>query len=595
VSRFAAALLSLLLPFAAAAQVPSIQASVDVQSVTLADTVTLQVAIEAPQGYESYDPPDLRDFVVLDTGRQTQTQIIMQGGRLESRSTETFTYALQPRRTGTLNIGAARVRASGRTVESRPIGIQVAPGGLGGSPVPPAPPASLAPSPSPPTVDLGGGDDSLFLQVAADRPEVWVGQQVNVTWSLYTQADVLDYRPSKDPTTDAFWSEDLYAPTLRLQFERQVVGGRLYLVAPVLRKALFPLREGDLTVAPMEAEVRTVASRLFATGPVRRQTPELTIHAKPLPVEGRPPGFTPANVGRFAIEAHTDRTQVQAGEPLAVHVIVRGTGNIRALKAPALAGQGFKVYEPRIEDRVEPGDVVSGEKHIDYVLLPSVGGAVTIPALALPYFDPDKGAYAVARTEPITVTVIGNPAAVGSSARDSTPRDNVLAEDIRPIRRQALLRPAPGPSRLELLLPVWLAVPPAGYLSAVGLGLLRARLSRDTPVTRRRRARRQVRLRLRAAEQRLSAGDAAGFFAEVSRAVGESLAERLGRRIEGMARDELGTLLVERAGADLATAIVEEMDGCDFARFAPPAARMGEMQACLDRLPGLLDRISRIS
>ena len=583
--------LVLLLPAPALAQAPTIQASVDSQSTTLDDTVTLQITIEAPAGsYDRYEPPDLSDFVVVDTGRQMQSQFLMQGGRLESRSTETFSYALRARRTGDLVIGAARLHARGQVEMSQSITIQVRPGAQGGSaPLATAPPGGSA-SPGPPPED-----ESLFLQVSADRIEVWVGEQVNVTWSLYTQSDLRDYRASKDPGTDAFWVEDLYTPTHRLQFERQIVAGRLYFVAPLLKKALFPLREGELVVGPLEADLRTVASSLLATGSVVRRTPELTIRARPLPVEGRPAGFSPTNVGRFTVQVSAERTQVEAGEPIRLRLVVRGTGNIRGLKAPALRAPGFKVYDPKVEDRIEPGEPISGEKRIEYVLLPTAGGESTIPGFELPFFDPVSGSYAVARTEPISVVVIGDPTAVELRGRDAA-RDNVLAVDIRPIRhRTDLRRAAQRPATVERLLPVVLAAPPAGYLAVLGVGLLRARSGRDTPASRRRRSQRQARHHLRLAEQRLGAGDAAGFFAEAARAIQERLTERLGQRVEGMTRDELSSLLSRLAGADLATAVLTELDNCDLARFAPSAVREGEMRACLSRLPELLGRIEGVS
>jgi len=576
-----------LLPALAFAQEPGIQASVDVNSVTLADTITLQISIEAPQGYDRFDPPDLRDFQIADTGQQTQTHILMQGGRLEQRSTETYTYVLRPLRAGDLVIGAARLQAGGRTLESRPITVQVAQGGTGGPPVGQSVPA--------PQGLPAAQDESLFLQAAADRAEVWVGEQVNVTWSLYTQADVLHYRPTRDPATGSFWAEELYSPRLQLQFDRQIVDGRLYFVAPLRKKALFPLRDGDLAVGSLEAEIVTAASRRFANEPVQRIAPELTIRVRPLPAEGRPDGFAPANVGRYTMEAHVDRTQVQAGEPVSLHVIIRGTGNIRGLKAPTLAEAGFKVYEPRVEDRVEVGTPVTGEKRVDYVLLPSAGGAVTIPALVLQYFDPASGGYAAARTDPIGLSVIGDPSALTSGQAVPAPRDNLIVENIRPIHHRAdLRRMEPGEPLVDRVLPIALVVPPLGYFAAVAVGFLRARANRDTPGFRRRRGRLRVQARLRLAKERLRAGDAAGFFAEAARSLAAALDDRLDRRVDGMTRDELSSALSERGGPDLASDVLKELDNCDFARFAPSAAREGEMRACLERLPGLLERIERV-
>ena len=59
-------------------------------------------------------------------------------------------------------------------------------------------------------------------------PAVHVGEQLIVTWLLYTRGDVWHYQTKTEPKHDDFWSEDLYAPPGRLAWQLQVVRGREY-------------------------------------------------------------------------------------------------------------------------------------------------------------------------------------------------------------------------------------------------------------------------------------------------------------------------------------------------------------------------------
>ncbi|MEK6607437.1 MAG: BatD family protein [Myxococcota bacterium] len=604
------ALPAVLVALAARAEAPDIRAAVDRDSVSEDGLVTLQITIEAPGGYDRYDPPAMDDFTVFPAGRRTSTQVTMNGADLQVRSSEVHTYRLRPRHAGMLRIGAARLHAQGATYETRPIAISALPGTAQ-----PAPPPSLAPIPpsplpwSSPFDEPAIGEEDLFLQAVADRREAWVGEQVTVTWLVFTRSDIRQFQPTRDPRTPDFWSEDLYQPSGHLAYERQQVGGREYLVAPVLRKALFPLREGVLVVEPMEAQIRTMAG-IFASEAFVRTTPELRIVAKPLPQDGRPTGFDAAHVGRFEISADVDRAEVAVGEPIVLRVAIRGAGNVRALRPPAVAADGFKVYDPRATVRIDAPDPgsprVGGEQRLEYALVPTREGALTIPPVPFAYFDPETGGYRATATQPITITVRGGAPA---SAEDAGERGvNEVAQDIRPIRRRADLGFAGArPIYREPLFFALLGVGPASWLGVLAVGAVRARARKDTPRSRLRRACGAARIRLRRAERSArgsSADDAAPtFFGEVAAALRDPLSEGLGRRVEGMTREELAEALAGRGASSLARAVIAELDNCDFARYAhvpprglmrPATTRQGEMSGALARARDLVRRIEKM-
>src|SRR5262249_12889463 len=158
-----------------------------------------------------------------------------------------------------------------------------------------------------------------------------------------TQSEVLKYRTVTEPKTDGFWVEELYVPTQRLLYDRQVVRGQEYSVATLLRRALFPLQAGKLTVGPMESEGTTFSTAVYATGGAVKKTSPLTIEVAPLP-SGAPAGFDPANVGRFQVAATIDRARVAAGEPVTLKVTVTGQGNLRNARVRRFEKMdGFKV------------------------------------------------------------------------------------------------------------------------------------------------------------------------------------------------------------------------------------------------------------
>jgi BatD DUF11 like domain len=299
------------------------------------------------------------------------------------------------------------------------------------------------------------------------------------------------------------------------------------------------------------------------------------------------------------------------GEAVTLTVEASGQGNLRNLRLPALpALEGWKSYPPKENLSVQPGEVMAGSKTVEYLLLPERPGTTMVTSLELPYFDPQAGAYTVAKTEPLRLQVSGDATAVGQAGSAGgaaavgaqpvaagAPKENVIGAEIRPIRAQAALKRDIGttfyrsPGFTGLLL-----VPPLGLLATVVVGRVRERLGSDTQRTRRRRARQLVRKRLSAAEQHRAAGRTGDFYIEIDRVLRDLLAARLGRSVTGLRLDELGALLRARGLTDgVVAGVVAELEECDLARFAPGSGGVGSdrLSATLDRAAELIEAIEK--
>ncbi len=546
--------------------------------------VTVTIEIEGRSSYSRYIPPAFQDFRVSGGGMTTQN-IQMINWRI--RRTESYSYSVAPLREGQLSLGPAAIQFEGRMVKSGIVAIRVRKGTA-------PPPDPVRPGPVDPTPDPGGRDTpSVFLAAAAAPTKVYVGQQVIVVWSLYTQSDVLGFQTTKQPVTDGFWSEDLKSPQ-RLEFERRQLGARAYFAATLLRKALFPQRTGKLSIGPMEASVRTLES--FTSSSAVKQSEAVTIEVLPLPAQGKPAGFLESNVGNYeGIVASVDRSSVRAGDAVTLKIVVRGSGNLSQLKLPPLAGlePSFRVYEPKVSDRLDLEGKVSGEKIVEYLLMPTRGGRLTIPALHLDTFNPETSRYQRLSTAPIALTVTGELAPGQDLPQRPDGKQNVLGPNIRPPRAATGLGPGvPTPLHRSPLTWVLFLLPLALTLAIAGGDRLRERLARETPRSLRRAAEKRVRGHLARAHERRASGDVSGFFGEIAAAIRCQLDQRLAIRSEGLTREELAARLAA-AGCpeELGEAVLGELDNCDFARFAPSASGGREMAETLQRARRLLDRL----
>jgi hypothetical protein len=591
-----APILILLIASAARADGVRFEAHVASENLTLDQNIELTVTLERDgnQVFESYrapqPPPELD---LMHTGSSQQMQMSFVNGRQSMRMVEEHQYVFHARKKGSFTIGPATVKVAGQTLSTRPVTVHIAPPLKNAISTAQGTPAQGGAQPPPDTLT---GTEDLYIDARVDKPKVYVGEQVTASWRLYTKSDLLKYRNLTEPKHEDFWSEDLFIPSgQRASWDRQIVKGEEYAVMLLLKKALFPLKAGSLTVTPLEAEATTLQSAFYSNASATRRSLPLTVEVMPLPVNGRPAGFDPANVGQFDLVGSLDRTSVKAGEALTFRISVKGIGNVRNVKLPKLDKlDGFKAYEPTTKETLDKGDLVRGEKAYTYLLMPTRGGSLTLPVIELAYFDPTAGRYAIAKTQPISVTVEGDPSKVDTSS-SAPSQDNVLGPQIRPIRNKDKVRSHVGET-------LWrgrfwwivLVAPPGLWLLTLLVDAIRRRLSRETAGSKRRRARRSARRRLRVAEYHIKAQRPSAFFGECARVIYEHLEYRLGHKVEALTLGELRTHL-EQSGFSKETteACVRELENCDFARFAPSASGPGEMRAALRRVRNLLGWIER--
>ena len=560
---------------------------------------TVQIETSGVSGPERYWHPDFGDFEVTGTQvKQGTSSVIDPVKGQEIRTVIVRRYELRATRSGRLRIKPARLKLDGEEYETREESVQIGPSAkLGG----PAGPGTTAPG-SDPTAVGGAGvpgftppdprlrSEDMFIHVVADKQEAWVGEQVTVTWMLYTRSEVLKFEP-KPPSLDGFWAEVLYEPDAYFTYHEDIVGGTPYVVAVVSKRAVFPTAAGKVEVKPFRARVASLSTSLGRSRDLVSRPVALTV--KPLP-DGAPPGFNPTYVGQFTVESSADRNEIDASESLTLTVKVAGTGALHRTEPPKLDFAGFTFRAPRdIQDSMDSSTgVIRGERIYRYWTTPTEGGQLTIPAVELAYFDPHKGAYDVARSRPIPIYVRGDPAKLG---RDPSSRENVIPRDIRLIKTggDVATRAVPSLHKSRLFWPL-AGVPALAFLLVLAGDRLRQRLKKDTPRARLRRARGRARQRFRVAEIHVRGNRPAKFFGELSRVLYDHIEERVGQPVQSMTRDDLRTFLKDKGFDDTTVQQIDHsLETFDFARFAPSQAGPGEMRAQLRQLRELLRKVER--
>ena len=542
----------------------------------------LNVEISGTQQLDEDPPvlPDLSAFAVyLGSGTSTSMQIV--NGR--TSLSLTFQHRFQATAEGTFEIGPVTVRAGGRDLRTEPLTIRITDG--------PAPTSRSGL----PGADGTVAPEDLFITATASKPRVYVNEPVIVEYRIFTRVDVEGYNITQQPGTTGFWVEELEDPQARV--EQVVRDGLQYTSAVVRRVALFPTGAGTKTLAPLTLETQVRVQRrsrslfgdpfggLFGSRvSVGVGSNPVEIEVLPLPEAGRPDAFT-GLVGRLEVSASIDRTDAETNDALTYRLEVSGTGNIRTLPEPELGfPSDVEVYPPDVSERVDPTeDGVRGSKIFEYVIVPRAPGQVTIPAVKLAYFDIDAGTYAAAASDPITLTVAGDPVA-GPAGRFRTGVD-LQRQDIRFIRIAIPgFRPVGGSLVRSAGFWAIVLVPMCAVAGAVAARRHQDRLTGDVAYARRRRAARLAKQRLARAESLRSPDRHRAFHAEVGRALQGFLGDKLNLAEAGLIRDEIRARLTSRGVAPgVIDAYLGCLEDCDRQRFAPTEPDALAMQDMLTR------------
>lgn len=578
--RYVLSVLSVLILVAAAAEL-NFSADVDRTTVGLGEQIQLTVTVRGMNIGSIPRPqlPALPDFNNLGSTSSQSTNISLINGKMTQEQIISFIYILSPRKVGDLTIGPCRLEYKGETYQTQPINITVTKESQ-------APPPRRQPQPqspfdwdpfAPPRQQpraTGRIQDDVHLIAAADRTTVYQGEQVTVSFSLYTRRQISDLKLSDVPSFNGFWVENLF-DAKQLQYRTREYGGRQYDAALLKKVGLFPTQSGELRISPMKIAGQAIASGGFffqSAEPFEISSGAITINVKPLPQENKPASFT-GGVGRFDVTARLSGDSSVGGEPLSLTVKITGTGNLRLIGPPKLpAITGVRVLNPETKDKIsDDGAGLSGSREFTFPLMPQTDGKHSVPALELGFFDPKTGTYYTRSTPRLEFTARGAVPAAAMAETQSGMR--VLGSDIRHIKPRLGRSAANWSASPDWH--TWLLYSAGIILLALGLVLGRhqRKLEQDRGYARKTRSGRLVKKRLAEARKLLGQGNERDFHASLSQAVVGYIGDRFDIETQAMTSEELAAQL-ERKGVSPAviTELLDILKKCDAARFSPGMA-----------------------
>ncbi len=547
---------------------------------------------------DDFRPPNINDFQVLSGPNESTSMESINGNTTVSTS---FSYVLMPVKEGEFTIGPATIIVNGKRLSTQPIKIKV----VKGRPVPQnntqqqnAPDNNVA--------EAATGDLSklLFIRAVVDKNNVYDGQQLTVSYRLYTRVGIEQSQPEKLPDLNGFWSEDVKRPQ-HVQWNVETYKGQKYNVADIKQTILFPEHDGNLIIDPLSmifivrqpVASRDIMDQFFGSYRQVKYTAKsapVTIHVKPLPQQGKPAGFAGA-VGSFKIDAGIDKTEVKANDALNYKVKITGTGNIKLFKPLAVNfPPDFEKYDPKVTDTItEDLNGVSGSRIYNFLLIPRHQGDYIIDTLKFSYFNPNTGKYITLTTKPLHVKVDkGATESNVTSLPDAEKEDvKILSKDIRYIKtnNSGLTNAA---DMFFGSIGYWLLIL-AGPIACIAAFNYRNKVRKDNSDVVKVKSKRAGKLaakHLAIAQQQLSAKNTKAFYEAIFKGLYGYLSDKLNILYANLDRETIVSALKARSvDEQLISRLLDTLDLCEMARYAP-VNHISE-QEVFDKAKGIINDI----
>ncbi len=556
-----------------------------------------QVVFEANAEGKNFSAPSFEGFTVVGGPfTSTSSSFQMVNGSMSHSVKCTYTFALQAYQEGTFHVGSATLNVKGKKVSSEPFDIKVIPDdGSHAAPSGGGDAAGQGRSQQNTNDPQVSGKD-LFLNVIPSKKSVYVGDQVVLTYKIYTKVPVSSLSVERMPSYAGFWTKDISDNSNSLRQNSEYINGIEYTTAEVQKTVIVPQRAGKLTIDPMiiecVAQVRTESNRQRSMDPfeaffndpffnrnivnVKKEltSQTLTLEVKSLPENGKPASFAGA-VGNYNFKSEIDKTELSTNEAFTLTLTVSGTGNVELLQMPTpVFPPDFEVYDPKVTSSVNPtSNGLSGTKKAEFLVIPRRAGSFTIPAVEFSYFNPANETYQTLQSESYEIKVEKGAGSDDGGGIFASNQEDIkyLGSDVRHIMT--------GDPHLKPTSTVFFGSS-AYYVALLALLVLfivllfvlkkREQLTKDTAANRNRKADKVARGRLKNAYQYLKAKDQEKFYIEMSQALWGYIADKTGIERSKLSMDTVSeTMKAKNVPDELTQQFVDTLNNCEFARFAP--------------------------
>lgn len=579
-------ILSILLLWTTALSAQDIRFTAAVSKNQVGTGEAFEISFSVNGNIEKFSPPQFNGFQVYSGPNQSSSMTSINGNTTMSLS---LSYDLLAVKEGEYTIGPATVVVNGKQIRSNAVKVKVVKG--------------QAVQQQQQHSQAGGGRNQqqvedrqpegnsadiskrLFIRAVPNKTNPFQGEQVTVTYKLYTNIELVDNALDKLPDFNGFWSQEIKNNDPNVRWETENYQGSRYNVAVLKQIILFPTRSGKLVLDPlgMTFLVRQAVQSndpfdmffgSYKDAKYKIKSAAVPIQVKPLPEAGKPAEFGGA-VGNFTLKASLDKSAVKANEAINYSLWISGSGNLNLMNAPTVNFPAdVEKYDPKITDKItESLTGVSGSRQYDYLLIPRHEGDFAISGVNFSYFNPATQRYVTLTAEPFSVKVAkGDPGSNVTAFAAGNQQDiKLLSKDIQYIRTSdSGLRKSDSEFHDSFLYYILLLTGPIAFAAAMVWRNRNRENNKDQVKVRERNANKMAAQHLANAQRQLSGGNEKAFYEAIYKGLYGYLSHKFNIDAADMSQENIKERLTNSGVSDERIAqLTDTLNRCEMARYAP--------------------------
>jgi hypothetical protein len=542
---------------------------------------TFQIAFTLNGSGGNFRPPSFKDLDVYSGPNQSSSMSIINGNVSQSI---TLSYIVAAKKEGKLVIEPATITADGKTLESNPISIEVVKGSNNAN----AGNNNNTPNNRQSQAQSENLSDNIFIKAHLSKSKAYRGEQVMITYKLYSRYQLVDIRDIKFPDYTGFWTQDIEG-SHNIQVTTENVNGTGYYVAEIRKSFLFAQRTGKLELKPIELQCiirrqsqrapRDIFEQFFGRGhedvAVSLKSNAAELNIVPLPEKDKPENYTGA-VGNYTFKAHLSKDKVKANDAINLTITVSGKGNLKLIDPIAIDfPDDFETYDPKISEKISTNaSGVSGSKTFDYLIIPRHQGEFMIQPSTFSFFDTEKNKYISLPTPEFKIQVEqGEETSATVQGFESKTKEEVkiLGNDIRYIKTENVVFNPIGDYFFNspgfygaLFTPVF------AFLGFVFAYRKRIEQNKDVVAVKSRKAALIAKKHLQSADAFMSNNNKEQFYSAVLDALFVYIGDKFNIPKINLNRENISdTLTQKNVKAETIQKLITTIDSCEFAKYAP--------------------------